>query len=131
MKYTLRTLTSKDIFPVCKILKKIGVKEFKSAFNNPELIASLSSKQMSNDELVLAASLDTILDIVGIIITNLPACEKELYEFLMSVIKEDVKLPDLQEMPLPEFATLVKDVIGKDEFKDFFKVALGFFKSGK
>ena len=31
---------------------------------------------------------------------------------------------DLENMPIDEFAQLIIDVISKDEFKDFFKVAL-------
>ena len=125
---TIRTLTSKDIFPICGILRKIGVKEFKTAFNNPDLIVGLGEKKMSDENMLIAASLDTILDIAAIVISNLPTCEKEIYAFLVSVVEEDVTVKDLQEMPMADFAKLIKEVFTKEEFKDFFKVALGFLK---
>ena len=77
-----------------------------------------------------AITLDIILDIAGIIITNLPQCEKEIYAFLESIIAVDSDQErkelrkTLENMPIDEFAQLIRDVISKEEFKDFFRVAL-------
>ena len=122
----LRKLVSKDIFPMCGILKKIGIKELKGAINGTNIIELASDSKKVNPETI---TLDIILDVVGIIITNLPQCEKELYAFLESIIVVDDEAKktlrkDLENMPIDEFAQLIKDVISKEEFRDFFKVAL-------
>ena len=123
----LRKLVSRDIFPMCGILKKIGSKELKGAINGANIIELASENRKVNPETI---TLDIILDIAGIIIANLPQCEKELYAFLESIIVVDDETArknlrkDLENMPIDEFAQLIIDVISKDEFKDFFKVAL-------
>lgn len=123
----LRKLVSRDIFPMCGILKKIGIKELKGAINGANIIELASENRKVNPETI---TLDIILDIAGIIIANLPQCEKELYAFLESIIVVDDETArknlrkDLENMPIDEFAQLIIDVINKDEFKDFFKVAL-------
>ena len=123
----LRKLVSRDIFPMCGILKKIGIKELKGAINGANIIELASENRKVNPETITR---DIILDIAGIIIANLPQCEKELYAFLESIIVVDDETArknlrkDLENMPIDEFAQLIIDVISKDEFKDFFKVAL-------
>lgn len=123
----LRKLVSRDIFPMCGILKKIGIKELKGAINGANIIELASDSKKVNPETI---TIDIILDIAGIIIGNLPQCEKELYAFLESIIvvedetaKKNLR-KDLENMPIDEFAQLIIDVISKEEFKDFFKVAL-------
>ena len=123
----LRKLVSRDIFPMCGILKKIGIKELKSAVNGTNILELANSGKKMNPE---AITLDIILDIAGIIITNLPQCEKEIYAFLESIIvvssdQERKELrKTLENMPIDEFAQLIRDVISKEEFRDFFRVAL-------
>ena len=123
----LRKLVSRDIFPMGGILKKIGIKELKGAINGANIIELASENRKVNPETI---TLDIILDIAGIIIANLPQCEKELYAFLESIIVVDDETArknprkDLENMPIDEFAQLIRDVISKEEFKDFFRVAL-------
>lgn len=129
MEYKFRTLTSKDIFPICGILKKIGIKEFKATFNNPDFIRSV--KNVNSEDIELAAGLDMVMDILGIIVSNLPNCEKEIYTFLASVIEGDMTVNDLKEIPMADFMEIIHAVITKKEFKDFFKVAMKFLKLEK
>lgn len=122
----LRTLTSKDIFSICGILKKIGIKEFKEAFNNSVELADTCKDKKNLDALL---GVNTVFEIASIIISNIPSCEREIYTFVASVIKDDdVGMKELMEMPMADFANIIADIIAKQEFKDFFKVALKFFK---
>lgn len=118
-----RTLTSKDIFPICGILRKIGVKELRSAFSN---VDGINPKDKKID--LTAIGMDIFFDITGTIISNLPSCEREIYTFLSSVVRKDdggeMSVDELKEMPMGDFAQVIMDVVSKQEFKDFFKVAL-------
>lgn len=117
----LRKLVSKDIFPMCGILRKIGIKELKTVIKE-----SVSDGKKTTAE---ALGLDLILDVAELIISNLPSCEKEIYSFLESVIVTDADSrkalrQELENMPIDEFAELIMDIIRKEEFRDFFRVAL-------
>lgn len=118
-----RTLTSKDIFPICGILRKIGVKELRSAFSNAD---GINPKDKKID--LTAIGMDIFFDITGTIVSNLPSCEREIYTFLSSVVRKDdggeMSVDELKEMPMGDFAQVIMDVVSKQEFKDFFKVAL-------
>lgn len=124
----LRSLTSKDIFPICGILKKIGIREFRDIVNNTLELANNNAGKKNMD---LVLGINTVFDISSIIISNLPSCEKEIYSFVASVVKDDdVKgIKDLMEMPMADFTEIIIEIINKQEFKDFFKVALRFLKS--
>ncbi len=108
--YELRRLSSKDIFPLSKIISKIGIKEFSTAFQN----ADLSSGNTT------AIGLAVFLDVAGIVLENLSACEKEIYTFLADLSGISVK--ELQDISLADFMQMIVDVVQKEEFADFFKV---------
>lgn len=114
----LRTLTSKDIMPMCRILSKIGVKEFKDAFADIDVTADTS-----------AIGMGIVFEIGDVILSHLPDCEKDVYAFLADLTGETVDA--LREMSLADFAQLIIDLVQKDEFKDFFKVVSKLFSSVK
>lgn len=116
MKYELRRMTSYDIFPICTIIKKVGVDEVKKIVSSPEL-QDMVKKKENADSIGLAF----FLDIASLIIGNLPKCEAELYKFLASMTKASEK--ELKEISMSEFLELVIAVIKHEDFKDFFKVA--------
>ena len=117
--YELRRLSSKDIFPMAKIISKIGVKEFSAAFNGVDVTAGN----------VAAVGFTVFMDIAGIIFENLNSCEKEIYSFLSDLSGVGVK--DLQELSIADFAQMVIDLVQKEEFKDFFKVVSKLLNSEK
>lgn len=121
MEYQLRKLTAKDIFPMTKLISKIGLKEFKNAFD-PKLIASLADEngEVQGDKLASVIGINVAFDIAAIVMENLSKCEREIYEFLSSV--SELEKEKLEEMSPAEFAQMVIDIIQKEEFKDFFKV---------
>lgn len=128
--YTLRSLQGADIFPVSAIIKKIGVKEFKNAFQDEEikrLVQSINNGDMSRDAAANQAGMAVILNIVDVVLGNLPRAEKDIYKFLASL--SGMKPDEVAALPMATFTGMVIDVIQKDEFKDFIKVVSRLFKS--
>ena len=128
--YTLRSLQGADIFPMSAIIKKIGVKEFKNAFQDEEikdLVKSINSGEISKDAAANQAGMTVILNIVDVVLGNLPRAEKDIYKFLASL--SGMKPDEVAALPMATFTGMVIDVIQKDEFKDFIKVVSRLFKS--
>ena len=120
MTYELRRMTSADIFPMCTIIKKIGIDEVKKIINSPELM-SLVSDSKGKDDRTTAIGMSFMLDIASLIVGNLPKCETDLYKFLASMTKMTEK--ELREISPADFLELVIAVLKHEDFKDFFKVA--------
>ena len=128
--YTMRSLQGADIFPMSAIIKKIGVKEFKNAFQDEEikgLVQSINNGDMSKDAAANQAGMTVILNIVDVVLGNLPRAEKDIYKFLASL--SGMKPDEVAALPMATFTGMVIDVIQKDEFKDFIKVVSRLFKS--
>ena len=128
--YTLRSLQGADIFPMSAIIKKIGVKEFKNAFQDEEikdLVKSINSGEISKDAAANQAGMTVILNIVDVVLGNLPRAEKDIYKFLANL--SGMKSDEVAALPMATFTGMVIDVIQKDEFKDFIKVVSRLFKS--
>lgn len=121
--YTLRALEAKDVFLMSKIIGAIGIKEFKSAFESDELKSMIGS---AGDTDVMSVGISVFMDIAGIILNNLPKCEKDVYIFLGSLSGMDAK--QIESLPMITFAEMVIDVIKKEEFKDFMTVVSKLFK---
>lgn len=128
--YILRSLQGADIFPMSAIIKKIGVKEFKNAFQDEEikgLVQSINNGDMSKDAAANQAGMAVILNIADVVLGNLPRAEKDIYKFLASL--SGMKPDEVAALPMATFTGMVIDVIQKDEFKDFIKVVSRLFKS--
>ena len=78
--YTLRSLKDKDLFPLLKILRKIGLKEFKGAFDQFIDDAEDDAEGEAEDESVQSIGVAVLLDIAGIIVEHIGAVEDDLYE---------------------------------------------------
>ena len=120
MNFELRKMTSADIFPMCTIIKKIGIDEVKKMINSPELIAMVSDSKGKEDKST-AIGMSFMLDIASLIIGNIPKCENDLYKFLASIAKTTEK--ELREISPADFLDLVIAVIKHEDFKDFFNHA--------
>ena len=149
--YTFRKLGAKDIVPMTRIIKNIGLKEFrtflegdgidkimmmfksKSADEASDEVTAPSADEASdevtapNDEKSIEAiGLSLALEVADIVFTNLEKCENDIFAFLASVAEMDVD--DVRKLDLATFAEMVIDFFKKDEFKDFFKVVSRSFK---
>ena len=125
--YELRKLESKDIFPMFRIISKIGIDEFKKCFSNDEIKDLIASKgEVEFDKLASIVGVSVGFDIASIIVTNIPKCENEIYDFLASI--SDLKRKELEKLPMNIFLEMIIDLIKKEEFKDFFGVVSKLFK---
>ena len=80
MTYELRDITSKDLFAMMQIIRKIGVKEFKTAFTGVQLFTD----DKGNLDLG-KMGIPIALDLGAILIENLPNAETEIYNFLKNL----------------------------------------------
>jgi len=113
--YTLRTLTADDMFPMFQIISKIGIKEFKHSFENPEIIKAFKSEGGDIESL----GIEIAFDLAGVLMASLPVAKDSIYTFLAGV--SGMTKQDIAALPMGTFLEMIVDVIKKDEFKDFFK----------
>ncbi len=136
-KYELRDLNSTDIFSLSRIIKKIGVANFKKCFDNDEIKTAIAAYLKGENtegenpekdnklEGLTIAGIDVTFEIVNVIFDRLPECENEVYAFLSSL--SGLKVEAIQKLPMGDFFDMIIDVIKKPEFKDFFKRASRLF----
>ena len=109
----IRTLTSKDIFPVSAILRKIGIKELR-----PVLSSTTISTLTKGGEESREAAFSLLYDIAAVIVSNLASAEKEIYSFLSSITSTSED--ELRDMPLSDFLSLIRRLFSSEGVKDFF-----------
>ena len=125
--YTFRKFTSQDVFPMFKILGKIGINEFTKCFEKDEvkeLMASFTGENKENVSSIVGMSV--MLEAVNVILSNLPKCEADIYNLLANTSNLSAK--EIKELDMAVFVEMVVDFIKKDDFKDFFKVVSRLFK---
>lgn len=115
MNYELRDITSKDLFTMMQIIRKIGVSEFKTAFTGIDIF---TDKEGNLD--LEKMGIPIAMELGGILIENLPNAENEIYKFLSNLSALPIKT--IQDMPPAEFIEMILAVVKKPEFKDFFTV---------
>lgn len=124
MDITFRELTSKDIFPMCRIISKIGVQRFRECFSNA-IIDRVKEKEENAEEVAEEnaeeVGVNVFFNVLELIADRLPACESEIFKLLADV--GNTTPEELAEMPMVEFAEVVGDFVQKQEFRDFIKVA--------
>lgn len=130
MNYELRTLCSKDIFPMFKIISAIGIKDFRACFDSDEVkktVREMTGKgKKPTDADASAIGMQIMLDVVGIVVSKVPTCENEIYTFLTNI--SNLSRKEIEDMPIADFAQMIIDVIQKPEFKDFIGVVSKLFK---
>lgn len=120
MAFELRELKATDIMPMVKILSKIGLKNIKESFSEENLKSMISSISGENpEEKATYLGFSLIVDLVDIILMNLPSCENEIYSFLAGLSGKTSA--EIKDLGLGEFTEMIIAVIQKEEFKDFFK----------
>ena len=146
--YTFRRLSSPDIFPMLRIIGKIGIKEFTAAIDKNvlmELIAEFTAENAKgNEESTEEATEEAenakgnifgafavngatvILGIADVIISKLPSCENDIYQILSQT--SNLSVDEIKALDAAVFFGMVIDFIMKEEFKDFIKVVSRLFK---
>ena len=123
--YTFRKFTSIDVFPMFKVLGKIGLNEFTKCFEN-ESIKDIISKSKDNNASADVVGLSVFLEAANVILGNLPKCEQEIYQILSQT--SNLSVDEIKGLDMAVFFEMVVDFIKKDDFKDFFKVVSKLFK---
>lgn len=126
-KYELRELQSKDVFPMFRIISKIGVKEFKSCLDTEEVkdaITKMANKQGNAN--VEAVGMAVMLDIASVVISHIADAEADIYQFLSGL--SGMSRKDLESLDMVTFFEMIVDVFKKEEFKDFIGVVSKLFK---
>lgn len=128
-KYTFKKLKSTDVFPMFKLLNKIGVKEFKNCFESDTVKNAIKKSMeggMEGDELAKSVGINVIMEIAAVIFENIPKCENDIYTMLSSV--SNLSKKEIKELEMSEFFEMIIDFIKLDDFKDFIKVVSRLFK---
>lgn len=113
--YELRPLVASDMGAICKIISAIGVRQFKECFK-------LDDFKNGNAEQV---GFGVMLDIAGIIISNVPKAEEEIQAFIANLT--GMKLSEVKKMPFADYGELIIEVVTKEDFKDFFARVMKLF----
>ena len=127
--YTFRKLDGTDMFLMFKILGKIGVNEFAKCFDAEKvkgLVASANAQGKQDATTIVGISV--MLDLVDIIVSNLPKCEAEIYQMLSNT--SNLTVEEVKKLDFATFTEMVIDFVKKEEFKDFIKVVSKLFKPG-
>lgn len=117
--YTLRNVQAQDLFPLSRIMYKIGAIEILNVLD----LKSTSNKSLETNN----DSLDTMIKILNLILANLPKIEEDVYTFLASL--SDMKPKNIKTLDFDVLVDMIADVIEMPGFKKgFLKVASRFFK---
>ena len=123
--YTFRRLAAEDIFPMFNIINKIGLQEFKHLFDGGNLM-KLASANGGKTKAVEEIGLSVFVEIVGIIIGNMPKCEADIFNMLANT--SDLTVEQVRKLDMADFAEMILDFVKKEEFADFIKVVSKLFK---
>lgn len=113
--YELRDLKSKDVAPMCNIIRKIGLKEFKSCFTSEEINAMVEGNFDVN-----RIGFSVAVSVAGVIFDHISDCEADIFKFLSEL--SGMTTEDIAELDMVVFAEMIIDVFKKEQFKDFMKV---------
>lgn len=125
--YELRELQSKDIFPMFKVISKIGINEFKQCFESDSMKALVDS--MKDEEGKADASsvgIAIMFDVASVVIAHIPECEADIYQLLSQL--SGMKKEEIASLPMADFASMIIDVFKQDGFMDFIQVVSKLFK---
>ena len=127
--YTFRKLNSTDLFPMIKLISKIGIDELTDVFEGDTIkgiVESVTKKEETSKGQEIIVGVGVALKLVNKIIEHIPSCETEIYTLLSRVSGMEVE--DIKLLDLDVFMEMLLDFVMKDEFKDFFKVASKYIK---
>lgn len=126
--YTFRLLEATDVFLMFKILGKIGINEFAECFGkeNVQKMFNTITGENGMAKFTTQMGIAVTLEIVNVILGNLPKCEQEIYQMLSNT--SNLSVDQVKKLDFPTFTAMVIDFVKKDEFKDFIKVVSALFK---
>ncbi len=111
-KYELRQLNAADIFPMSRILGKIGINEFKNALD-PAALQQIINREEGKEGLQESVGMQVFLDIANVLLSNLGNVEKEIFQFLSNV--SGLPVADVRKHSMAEFVEMIIDLVKKEE----------------
>ena len=125
MNYELKELNSKHLFSMFRLISKFGIENFKGIFNDVQGTVN-SNGEVDSNKLAEKVGMEIMFSAVSLIISNLGNCEKEVYDFLSDV--SNLTVEQVSELKIDVLASMIIDVIKKEEFKGFFLAVSKLFK---
>lgn len=128
--FKLRKLRSDDVFPMFKIISKIGLKEIKESLD-PATLGKIATtfkadnEDTKTDDLIYSIGFSVVLDLAQIVICNIPSCKKEIYTLLAQISGMTEK--EIGDLDMVTFTEMIVEFFKKDEFKDFIGVVSKLF----
>lgn len=123
--YTFRRLNATDLFPMIKIISKIGLDELSQVFDGDsikDLIGQTKNiKSGDAEEKSYVVGIGVAMKLVNKIIEHIPRCEQDIYSLLSRV--SGMSVEEIQNLGVDVFMMMILDFVMKEEFKDFFKAA--------
>lgn len=135
--YTFRLLGADDIFLMAKIIKQIGLKEFKACFESKSIKSLIQNLMMDekkkeeetgeeSDSNIISIGVGVAFEAADVILGNLDKCRDDIYQMLSqtsNLTVDEIRAPGNAVM----FVEMVIDFFKKEEFKDFFGVVSRLF----
>lgn len=123
--YKFEHLKSTHLFAMIKLIKKVGIENFKKLLENSEVMNSVFSKGEKTEEQYTSIGL-IVFDIAALVIDRLEVCEYELYELLAKT--SNLSKEEIEQLQIEVFMEMIVDFIKKEELVAFLKAALKLFK---
>jgi hypothetical protein len=126
--YKFRRLAAEDVFPMFKIISKIGIKEVKTFIEGDGFKDVLKgfSGDAGNEKDVERVGLSIFIEIADLLLRNLPKCEEDMFKLLSST--SNLTVEQVRQLDLATFAEMIIEFVKKEEFGDFIKVVSKLFK---
>ena len=115
--YTVRALTTDDLFPICGLIAKLGADAVQTCLNSPTLQKALTDESASPDSVGVAVTAQAAV----VILSRLPDCRDDLYRFIGSLTGLDADT--IGAMPPAQFLRMAKAILHREDFRDFFTAA--------
>jgi hypothetical protein len=124
--YTLRKLETADVFPMFRLLNKIGFKDLKDNEGLKKTLFVFMGGNVNGKVDVNALGMDIFFEVAAVLFDAIPKAETEFYSLLASVA--GVKVDDIKKQSPAVTMEMIVDFVQKEEFRDFFSVVSRLFK---
>lgn len=118
MDFEIRNLAARDVAPMCRIISKIGLSEFKDAIPSETINSVFKENGDEEGDEAVAVGISVVVSIADIVFRNIDKVEKDLFTWLASV--SGLTPEEVSSLSLADFATLIGAVFKSEDFNDFF-----------
>lgn len=114
----IKTITVKELPLITKIIKNIGVKEFKDCFNQPEIQKAIAGDSEAD---VQKLGVAIAMDIVTIIVEHYEECHSDVVKLISTLTGKTVS--EVESFSLDAFVEVMIQIVTSDDFKGAFRQA--------